>query len=65
MRFSILFICLGFVLFPLQAQAYIGPGLGLGVVGTIVGVLFSIVLGLLGIFWYPLKRLFAKSQKRA
>jgi len=52
------------VLFPLQVHAYVGPGLGLGVLGVVLGILFSVILGLLGIFWYPIKRLFGKSLKR-
>lgn len=51
--------------FPLQVHAYVGPGLGLGMIGVVLGVLFSVILGLLGIFWYPLKRVFGKSPKRA
>tara|TARA_B110000503_G_scaffold91898_1_gene138707 strand:- start:5235 stop:5504 length:270 start_codon:yes stop_codon:yes gene_type:complete len=36
--------------------AYVGPGLGAGVIGVIVGLLGSVVLAFLGLFWYPLKR---------
>lgn len=53
------------LLFPLHVHAYVGPGLGLGVIGVVLGVLFSVILGLLGIFWYPLKRLFKKISNRA
>jgi hypothetical protein len=43
--------------------AYIGPGLGAGTVGVILGVIGSIFLALFAIFWYPLKRLFKKFKK--
>ncbi|WP_282608358.1 hypothetical protein [Pelagibius sp. Alg239-R121] len=46
-----------------SAQAYVGPGLGLGAVGAILGVVLSIVLALFAIFWYPLKRLFKKKPQ--
>ena len=39
-----------------SAHAYTGPGLGLGVIGTVLGVVFSLLLAILAIFWYPLKR---------
>ncbi len=39
-----------------QAFAYIGPGLGLGIIGVLVGVAAAVVLTLFGIIWYPLKR---------
>ena len=43
-----------------QAFAYIGPGLGLGFIGVLVGVVAALVLTLFGIIYYPLKRLFGK-----
>ncbi len=43
-----------------QAFAYIGPGLGLGFIGVLVGVAAAVVLTLFGIVYYPLKRLFGK-----
>ena len=45
-----------------QAFAYIGPGLGLGIIGVLVGVGAAIVLTLFGIIWYPLKRLLGKKR---
>ena len=45
------------------AFAYIGPGLGAGTVGVILGVIGSIFLALFAIFWYPLKRFFKKFRK--
>ena len=43
-------------LFSAPAMAYVGPGLGMGVIGTIFGVLAAIVLAMFGLFWYPMKR---------
>ena len=37
---------------------YIGRGLGAGTVTAIFGVLISLFLSLIAIFWYPLKRFF-------
>lgn len=45
------------VLMPSTAEAYIGPGLGLGTIGIIIGVLVSSLLILISIVWLPLKRL--------
>jgi hypothetical protein len=62
MRLAVLAICA--VLFtPLPALAYVGPGLGLGAVGAILGILFSVFLAILGVFWYPLKRLLGRLRK--
>ena len=52
--------CLLFV--PLAAHAYIGPGMGLGVIGVVLGILLAIVLAFFSILWYPVKRLLAKRR---
>jgi membrane associated rhomboid family serine protease len=37
--------------------AYIGPGAGIGALGTIAAVLGAIILMIVGFVWYPIKRL--------
>ena len=39
------------------AHAYVGPGLGLGVIGAILGVIVSVILAVVGFIWYPIKRI--------
>lgn len=57
---SLVFIAFALLFFATNAQAYVGPGLGVGVIGAIVGVLLTIVMAIVGIFWYPIKRMFKK-----
>ena len=45
-------------------MAYIGPGLGAGTIGVILGVLGSIALALFAIFWYPIKRMLYKNKTK-
>ena len=45
-----------------SADAYIGPGLGLGTIGAVLGILAAIVLAIIGIVWYPLKRMIKKRR---
>lgn len=45
------------------ALAYVGPGLGLGAIGAILGVGLSILLAILAVFWYPVKRLLGLGKK--
>lgn len=45
------------------AHAYLGPGLGLGAIAASLGVMGSILLGLLSVLWYPVKR-FARRLRR-
>ncbi|MDH3691758.1 MAG: hypothetical protein OEU36_20135 [Gammaproteobacteria bacterium] len=45
-----------------DAAAYVGPGLGLGVIGVIFGVIATVLLGIIGLVWYPFKRLLKKKK---
>lgn len=61
----ILSIILFIILFiPFNASAYIGPGLGIGTLGVILGVLFSIILAIFAIVWYPFKRIINKFRNK-
>lgn len=48
--------------FAAPASAYVGPGLGLGAIGVIVALIISVLLAVVGLLWYPLKRRFGKKQ---
>ena len=41
---------------PIQFFAYIGPGMGGGVIAAIFGIIAAFFLGLWGILYYPIKR---------
>ena len=58
---SIMNIYIIYKLTPLFA--YIGPGMGGGVIAAIFGIIAAFFLGLWGILYYPLKRAF-KNKKR-
>ncbi|MFY9510934.1 MAG: hypothetical protein WAQ05_08180 [Rubrivivax sp.] len=49
---------------PVSAWAYIGPGLGAGVVAAVLGVLAGLMMLVVGVFWYPLKRLWQRWRGR-
>jgi len=59
---SILFISL--FLISLPSYAYIGPGMGGGVIAAIVGFFAAILLGLWGILYYPIKRALKKRKDK-
>jgi hypothetical protein len=48
------------LLLPSDTAAYVGPGAGLTVIGTVLGVIGALLLAIVGFVWYPLKRLTAK-----
>lgn len=59
MRYFLLFLLIS-VLMTDNAHAYVGPGLGLGVIGAIVGIIVTVFLAIAGVIWYPLKRMLRK-----
>lgn len=42
---------------PDAALAYIGPGAGLGAIAITVALLLGVLLLIVGLVWYPVKRL--------
>ena len=54
MNKSFLFFSLSLISLP--SYAYIGPGMGGGVIAAIIGFFAAILLGLWGILYYPIKR---------
>ena len=44
--------------------AYIGPGMGGGVIAAIFGIIAAFFLALWGILYYPIKRAFKNKQKK-
>ena len=45
------------------AMAYIGPGIGVGMIATVLGILTAIVLAIFAVFWYPIKRLLRRNSQ--
>jgi uncharacterized membrane protein len=50
--------------FSSAAQAYVGPTLGLGVIGTVFAVLAVALLSLTAFVILPIRRMLAKSKKK-
>jgi hypothetical protein len=49
---------------PATAVAYVGPGLGVGAVAAFFGAVLAVLLAIVGVVWYPLKRLFGRRKGR-
>ncbi len=43
--------------------AYIGPGIGGGVIAGVLGVIGAVLLALFGILYYPIKRMLKNRKK--
>jgi nitrate reductase gamma subunit len=62
-RYSSWIVCVALnmgLLSPQSVFAYVGPGAGLSVIGTIVALIVAIILAIVGFIWYPFKRILAK-----
>ena len=51
--------------YSLYAHAYIGPGIGLGVAATVLGLFAAFVLLLIGLIWLPLRRFFKNRHHKS
>jgi uncharacterized membrane protein YccC len=49
-------ICICTLLHTTSTHAYIGPGTGLGAIGTVIAFLAAVLLLIIGFIWYPVKR---------
>ena len=58
------FMTLFLLTVPQIANAYVGPGLGAGTIGVILGIIGSIFIAIFAIVWYPLKRLLKKKKQK-
>ncbi|MAT49907.1 MAG: hypothetical protein CMK32_01815 [Porticoccaceae bacterium] len=47
------------------AFGYIGPGLGAGAIGVMLGLIASLFLALFALVWYPVKRLIKKRKGKS
>ena len=45
------------------AAAYIGPGVGITAIGTVIALVGAILLALIGFLWYPIKRLRTRMRR--
>ena len=52
-----------FAITPLHAHAYIGPGMGLGMAATVLGLFVVFILLMVGLIWLPIRR-FLRERKQ-
>lgn len=62
--FNLIMALVILIALPSYGEAYVGPGLGLGVVGAVIGVIVAIFLAFIGILWYPIKRFILRNSSQ-
>jgi membrane associated rhomboid family serine protease len=50
---------------PAVALAYVGPGLGVGALAAFFGAVLAVLLAIVGVVWYPVKRLIQRRKAGA
>lgn len=53
---KILLISIIFIAIANNSYAYIGPGVGMGFIITIISILFGLLVIIFGLVWFPIKR---------
>jgi hypothetical protein len=56
-------LLLSLFLISSTSYAYLGPGMGGGVIAAIIGAIGAILLALFGILYYPIKRMLKNRKK--
>jgi Flp pilus assembly protein TadB len=49
---------------PLAAQAYVGPGAGVGMIGSLLAVLGAVLLAIVGLILWPLRMIKKRRHKK-
>lgn len=49
---------------PLSASAYIGPGAGLSVIGSLLAFFAAIIVAILGFLFFPIRRLLRRRKQK-
>ena len=55
-----------FVLFmSTSSKAYLGPGLGGGMIAAILGFIIAIIAFFFGLIWFPIKKILKKKRENS
>lgn len=47
-----------------MASAYVGPGLGAGAITVVLGIVSGLLMLLVGVVWYPVKRMIRRFRSK-
>ena len=61
--FKLIYIAVLLCLIITPSFAYLGPGVGGGVIAATFGIIIAIFAALFGLIWFPLKKLFKRRKE--
>ena len=53
-----------YLLFISVSHAYLGPGIGGGVIAATIGIIVAIFAAIFGLLWFPIKRFLNKKKDK-
>ena len=56
-------LIIGLILLNSSVSAYLGPGMGGGIIAGVLGIIAAILLAIFGILYYPIKRMLKNRKK--
>ena len=62
--YKLILITLLFFSITTSSSAYLGPGVGGGVIVATLGVIVAIFAALFGLIWFPVKKLLKKRKEK-
>ena len=61
---KIIFSSIIFCLITTSSFAYLGPGVGAGIIVATIGIIVAILAALFGLIWFPIKKLLGKKNQK-
>ena len=62
--YKLILIILLFFFLNTSSYAYLGPGVGGGVIAATIGLIVAILAALFGLIWFPIKSLLKKRKEK-
>jgi hypothetical protein len=56
---------ISFAALPASALAYVGPGAGLSIIGSVLALFAAVVVAIFGFLFFPIRRMLRKRKERA
>lgn len=62
--FKLIFFSSVFLFFNTSSFAYLGPGVGGGILAATVGIIIAILAAIFGLIWFPLKKFLKRRREK-
>ncbi len=56
---------MSFAAIPASALAYVGPGAGLSIIGSVLALFAAVIVAIFGFLFFPIRRMLRKRKQKA